>query len=274
MRIDINRLRIVKIEKIVEETSTVRTFAFRDVASSIAGPGQFLMVWIPQVEELPMSVMIWSEKSYAAVTVRKKGYGSTSLYNMRVGESLGVRGPYGNSFAIPMDARKVMLVGGGTGLVPLLRLAIHLNSTRIDTTLIIGAKTHSEVFFERLAVNCLGDTIHRIVVTTEDGSYGIKGQTTDAMIKLIRSERFDAIYTCGPEGMMKKVYDLASASLIPVQASLERHMKCGIGICASCCIGDKLVCKDGTVFDSENLSSLSEFGLEYRDKSGRKCKYF
>jgi dihydroorotate dehydrogenase electron transfer subunit len=274
LRIDINRLRIVKIEKIVEETSTVRTFAFRDVASSIAGPGQFLMVWIPQVEELPMSVMIWSEKSYAAVTVRKKGYGSTSLYNMRVGESLGVRGPYGNSFAIPMDARKVMLVGGGTGLVPLLRLAIHLNRTRIDTTLIIGAKTHSEVFFERLAVNCLGDTIHRIVVTTEDGSYGIKGQTTDAMIKLIRSERFDAIYTCGPEEMMKKVYDLASASLIPVQASLERHMKCGIGICASCCIGDKLVCKDGTVFDSENLSSLSEFGLEYRDKSGRKCKYF
>lgn len=274
MRIDINRLRIVKIEKIVEETSTVRTFAFRDVASSIAGPGQFLMVWIPQVEELPMSVMIWSEKSYAAVTVRKKGYGSTSLYNMRVGESLGVRGPYGNSFAIPMDARKVMLVGGGTGLVPLLRLAIHLNSTRIDTTLIIGAKTHSEVFFERLAVNCLGDTIHRIVVTTEDGSYGIKGKTTDAMIKLIRSEKFDAIYTCGPEGMMKKVYDLASASLIPVQASLERHMKCGIGICASCCVGDKLVCKDGTVFDSENLSSLSEFGLEYRDKSGRKCKYF
>jgi dihydroorotate dehydrogenase electron transfer subunit len=274
LRIDINRLRIVKIEKIVEETSTVRTFAFRDVASSIAGPGQFLMVWIPQVEELPMSVMIWSEKSYAAVTVRKKGYGSTSLYNMRVGESLGVRGPYGNSFAIPMNARKVMLVGGGTGLVPLLRLAIHLNSTRIDTTLIIGAKTHSEVFFERLAVNCLGDTIHRIVVTTDDGSYGIKGQTTDAMIKLIRSEKFDAIYTCGPEGMMKKVYDLASASLIPVQASLERHMKCGIGICASCCIGDKLVCKDGTVFDSENLSSLSEFGLEYRDKSGRKCKYF
>jgi dihydroorotate dehydrogenase electron transfer subunit len=274
LRIDINRLRIVKIEKIVEETSTVRTFAFRDVASSIAGPGQFLMVWIPQVEELPMSVMIWSEKSYAAVTVRKKGYGSTSLYNMRVGESLGVRGPYGNSFAIPMDARKVMLVGGGTGLVPLLRLAIHLNSTRIDTTLIIGAKTHSEVFFERLALNCLGDTIHRIVVTTEDGSYGIKGQTTDAMIKLIRSEKFDAIYTCGPEGMMKKVYDLAEARSIPVQASLERHMKCGIGICASCCIGDKLVCKDGTVFDSENLSSLSEFGLEYRDKSGRKCKYF
>jgi len=270
---NINRLRIVKIEKIVEETPTVRTFAFRDVASSNAGAGQFLMVWIPQAEELPMSVMIWHEKSFAAVTVRKKGYGSTSLYNKRVGESLGVRGPYGNSFEIPKNARKVMLVGGGTGLVPLLRLAIHLNSTRIDTTLIIGAKTHSEVFFEKLAVKCLKDTIHQVVVTTEDGSYGIKGQTTEAMLKLIGTERFDTIYTCGPEGMMKKILDLASASLIPVQASLERYMKCGIGICASCCIGDKLVCKDGTVFDSETLSSLSEFGLEYRDKSGRKCKY-
>jgi dihydroorotate dehydrogenase electron transfer subunit len=271
---DINKLRIVKIEKIVEETSTVRTFAFRDIASSNAAPGQFLMVWIPQAEELPMSVMIWREKYYAAVTVRKKGYGSTSLYNKRMGESLGVRGPYGNSFVIPKDARKVMLVGGGTGLVPLLRLAIRLNSTRINTTLIIGAKTQSEVFFEKLAAICLGDTIHQIVVTTEDGSYGIKGQTTDAMLNMISSESFDTVYTCGPEGMMKKVFDLASASLIPVQASLERHMKCGIGICASCCIGDKLVCKDGTVFDSKNLSSLSEFGLEYRDKSGRKCKYF
>jgi dihydroorotate dehydrogenase electron transfer subunit len=271
---DINKLRIVKIEKIVEETSTVRTFAFRDIAGSNAGPGQFLMVWIPETEELPMSVMIWREKYYAAVTVRKKGYGSTSLYNKRMGESLGVRGPYGNSFVIPKDARKVMLVGGGTGLVPLLRLATLLNSTRINTTLIIGAKTHSDVFFEKLAAICLGDTIHQIVVTTEDGSYGIKGQTTDAMLNLISSESFDAVYTCGPEGMMKKVFDLASANIIPVQASLERHMKCGIGICASCCIGDKLVCKDGTVFDSENLSSLSEFGLEYRDKSGRKCKYF
>ena len=67
-----------------------------------------------------MSVMIWHE-NYSS-DVRKKGYGSTSLYNKRVGESLGVRGPYGNSFEIPKNARKVMLVGGGTGLVPLLRL--------------------------------------------------------------------------------------------------------------------------------------------------------
>src|ERR687892_2255229 len=145
MRTNIDRPRIVDIEKIVEETSTVRTFAFRDETSSKARAGQFLMVWIPGAEELPMSAMIWREQLYAAVTVRKKGYGSTSLYNKKVGDRLGVRGPYGNSFEIQKNAKKVILVGGGTGLVPLLRLAGPLNSARINTTLIIGAKIQSEV---------------------------------------------------------------------------------------------------------------------------------
>jgi dihydroorotate dehydrogenase electron transfer subunit len=270
---NIDRLRIVKIEKIVEETPTVRTLAFKDGTSSKAGAGQFLMIWIPGAEELPMSAMIWQEQFYAAVTVRKKGYGSTSLYNKKVGDRLGVRGPYGNTFDIQKNAKKVMLVGGGTGLVPLLRLTVPLNRARIDTTLIIGAKTNSEVFFEKMALKCLRDTNHQVVVTTEDGSYGIKGQATDAMLNLICAERFNTIYTCGPEGMMKKVFELALTRSIPVQASLERYMKCGIGICASCCIGDRLVCKDGTVFNSKDLSSLSEFGLEYRDKSGRRCVY-
>jgi dihydroorotate dehydrogenase electron transfer subunit len=252
---NIDRMRIIRIEEIIEETPTVRTLAFRDEISSRAGAGQFLMVWMPGAEELPMSVMIWHEKSSAALTVRKKGYGSTSLYNKSRGEQLGVRGPYGNTFEIEEKVKKVMLVGGGTGLVPLLRLAGHLNDAKIDTTLIIGAKTHTEVFFEKLAGKCLADTNHKIVTTTEDGTYGIKGKATDAMLDLNSTESFD----------------LASADSIPVQASLERYMKCGIGICASCCIGDKLVCKDGTVFNSKHLSSLSEFGLKYRDKSGRKC---
>ena len=273
MHTNIDRLRIVRIEKIVEETPTVRTLAFRDGTSSKAGAGQFLMIWIPGAEELPMSAMIWHEQFYAAVTVRKKGYGSTSLYNKKVGDRLGVRGPYGNTFKIQKNAKRVMLVGGGTGLVPLLRLAGPLNSARINTTLIIGAKIQSEVFFEKMALQCLGDTNHQIVITTEDGSYGMKGRATDAMLNLISTERFDTIYTCGPEGMMKKVFELALPRSIPVQASLERYMKCGIGICASCCIGDRLVCKDGTVFNSRDLSSLTEFGVEYRDKSGRRCRY-
>jgi dihydroorotate dehydrogenase electron transfer subunit len=73
--------------------------------------------------------------------------------------------------------------------------------------------------------------------------------------------------------MMRKVFDIGSANALSVQASLERYMKCGIGICASCCIGDRLVCKDGTVFNEKQLSIMTEFGKTYRDKSGRKFEY-
>ena len=82
------------------------------------------------------------------------------------------------------------------------------------------------------------------------------------------------IYTCGPELMMKNIYDLSVVHSIPIQASLERYMKCGIGMCASCCINDKLVCSDGTVFNENQLASMSEFGKMYRDKSGRKSYYY
>ena len=83
-------------------------------------PGQFAMVWIPGINELPMSVMISKEQGKAAFTVRKHGPSSTGLFNIKVGEQIGVRGPYGNSFDLRNG--KILLVGGGTGLVPLMRL--------------------------------------------------------------------------------------------------------------------------------------------------------
>ncbi|HYP43232.1 MAG TPA: hypothetical protein VEQ18_04355, partial [Candidatus Nitrosocosmicus sp.] len=83
----------------------------------------------------------------------------------------------------------------------------------------------------------------------------------------------DVIYTCGPELMMKKVYELAKSKKIPLEASLERYMKCGIGLCSSCSINDKLVCVDGTVFNETQISNLSEFGVWYRNKSGILNKY-
>ena len=70
---------------------------------------------------------------------------------------------------------------------------------------------------------------------------------------ILESEKFDNVYTCGPELMMKKVFDIASSYSLPVQARLERYMKCGIGICGSCCIGEHLVCKDGTIFNEKEL---------------------
>lgn len=228
------------------------------------------MVWIPGAEEIPMSVMVSDKKDRAAVTIRKHGFGSTALFNKEVGGILGVRGPYGNQFKIGIHTKKVLLVGGGTGLVPLLRLTTKINQAKIDTIIIIGARSKEEVFFEKQASDFLAQTKHEVIVATEDGSYGVKGYATDAMSEIVNKQKFDMVYTCGPELMMRKVFDIASANSLPIQASLERYMKCGIGICASCCIGDQLVCKDGTVFNGKQLSVMAEFGRIYRDKSGRK----
>ncbi|HET7147830.1 MAG TPA: dihydroorotate dehydrogenase electron transfer subunit [Candidatus Nitrosopolaris sp.] len=269
MPININIIRNVLIERVINETASVKTILFKDRVSSKAEPGQFLMVWIPGVEELPLSVMIADEEDKAAITIRRQGVGSTALFNKRAGDMLGVRGPYGNRFEIAPDVRTVLLVGGGTGLVPLIRLASKLNELRICCTLIIGASSRKEVFFEKTAAAVLSNTKHNIIVSTESGDYGIKGKTTDAMTQVLKKESFDSVYTCGPELMMKKVLDIASAYSLPIQASLERYMKCGIGICASCCIDDKLVCKDGTVFCEKQLFRMNEFGMSKRDKSGR-----
>jgi dihydroorotate dehydrogenase electron transfer subunit len=271
---NIDKIRIVAIKDVIEETPSVKTFVFYDKLSSNAKPGQFLMVWIPRAEELPMSVMISHKRDHAAITVRKHGFGSTSLYEKMQNDIIGIRGPYGNYFSVSNDLKHPLLIGGGTGLVPLMRLASVINKIPRKCTIIMGAKTRDEVLFKDLTNEILDKTSNNIIVTTEDGSDGIKGVVTDALKSIIKKEKFDMIYTCGPELMMKNIYDLSIIHSIPIQASLERYMKCGIGICASCCINDKLVCKDGTVFNENQLSNMLEFGKIYRDKSGRKSYYY
>jgi len=257
--------KIVTIEKIVDETPTVRTLFFSDEVLSKVLPGQFAMVWIPGINEIPMSVMISQENGKAAFTVRKYGLATTELFSKKVGDQIGIRGPYGNSFTIKQG--KLLLVGGGTGLVPLLRLVTFLKKSD-DVTILMGAKTQVEVFFEVLTNKLLKGTTHKILVVTEDGSYGEKGLVTDVMEKLFKENRFDAVYTCGPEKMMYKVVQIASENKIYVEASIERMMKCGIGICGSCCFGDVMACKDGTVFDGQSLLANKEFGYTHRNKSG------
>lgn len=253
------------IEKVIDETPTVRTLVFSDETLADVLPGQFAMVWIPGVNELPMSVMITEQNGKAAFTVRRRGESSAAMYNLKTGQQIGVRGPYGNSFEIKDG--KILLVGGGTGLVPLIRLAKFAKPSN-DVTVLMGSKSKEEVFFENLANRLLAKNKHKVIVATEDGSYGQKGFVTDILEQLVQNERFDAIYTCGPEIMMHKVVQLANAKKIFVQASLERMMKCGIGICGSCCMDEVLVCHDGTVFDGAFLKNSKEFGHIHRSKAG------
>ena len=265
MQKNYNHPTIVTIEKVIDETPTVRTLVFSDEVISNVLPGQFAMVWIPGVNELPMSIMISNESGKAAFTVRKHGLASTGLFNVKVGEQIGIRGPYGNSF--DLKEGKLLLVGGGTGLVPMMRLLTFVKSTD-DVTVLIGAKSKDEVFFEDLANNLLKNNSHKVIVSTDDGSYGKEGFVTDSVEKLVNQTHFDAVYVCGPEIMMYKTVQSAHSKGIFVQASLERMMKCGVGICGSCCVGEDLVCKDGTIFDGEHLLVNKEFGHVHRNKAG------
>ena len=270
MQRDPNHPTICKIENVVNETPTVRTLIFSDMEMSQLLPGQFAMVWVPGINELPMSVMISEEEGKAAFTIRRLGRASTGLYNIGVGEKIGIRGPYGNSFTIKEG--KLLLVGGGTGLVPLMRLLTFVKPSD-DVTVLIGAKTKNEVFFDDLTNRILEKNQHKVIVVTEDGSYGEKGLVTDLVEKITDENEFDAVYTCGPELMMYKIVKISNKKGIFVQASLERMMKCGIGICGSCCIGEDLVCHDGTVFDGDHLLANKEFGYSMRNKAGVIEKY-
>jgi dihydroorotate dehydrogenase electron transfer subunit len=223
------------------------------------------MVWIPGINELPMSVMISKESGKAAFTVRKHGLASTGLFNIVAGGKIGIRGPYGNAFDIKEG--KLLLVGGGTGLVPMMRLLTFVKPTD-NVTVLIGAKSKNEVFFEDLANELLKNNSHNVIISTDDGSYGEKGFVTDIVEKLVNESHFDAVYTCGPEKMMYKTVQSAHSRGIFVQASLERMMKCGVGICGSCCVGEDLACKDGTIFDGNHLSKNPEFGYSHRNKAG------
>ncbi len=259
-----NHTKICTIEKVIDETPTVRTLIFSDDVMSTVLPGQFAMVWIPGINELPMSVMI-AEPGKAAFTVRRHGSASTGLYNVQVGQQIGVRGPYGNSFDLKHG--KLLLVGGGTGLVPMMRLLTFVKPDD-NVTVLIGAKSKNEVFFEDLANNLLKNNKHRVIVTTDDGTYGEKGFVTSMVEKLVNENHYAGVYTCGPEIMMYKTVQLAHSKGQFVQASLERMMKCGVGICGSCCVGEDLVCRDGTVFDGDHLLSNKEFGHFHRNKAG------
>ena len=265
MQRNLNHPTIVTVEKVIDETPTVRTLIFSDDVMPNVLPGQFAMVWIPGVNELPMSVMITQESGKAAFTVRKHGPSSTGLFNVKVGGQIGIRGPYGNAFDIKQG--KLLLVGGGTGLVPMMRLLTFVKPTD-NVTVLIGAKSKDEVFFEDLANKLLENNPHKVIVSTDDGSYGEKGFVTDLVEKLVSDTKFDGVYTCGPEKMMYKTVQSAHSRGIFVQASLERMMKCGVGICGSCCVGEDLVCRDGTVFDGEHLSNNKEFGHFHRNKAG------
>ncbi|MBC2701014.1 MAG: dihydroorotate dehydrogenase electron transfer subunit, partial [ANME-2 cluster archaeon] len=215
------------------------------------------------------------------------GKATEALSRLEVGDSIGIRGPFGNGFEVKEKGdreekegdgeedgagkgNKIMIIAGGVGGAPLLPLALQAHSRDLDVTTLIGARTADELLFEEHFLKC-----GAISIATDDGSKGHHGFITGAM-ELFNLAGFDQFYICGPELMMKSVLDILRAAGLEAMAqlSLHRYFKCGIGVCGACTIDPSglRVCRDGPVL-SGDLLIKSELGKYHRDATGKKIMF-
>jgi dihydroorotate dehydrogenase electron transfer subunit len=248
-----NTMRTTRILSVKAESPTVKTFTVKDKLCARAKPGQFLMLWIPRVDEIPLSILSAGDGE-VSVAVKAVGEATQALHGLGSGDIIGVRGPFGNSFT--ENQGRILMVGGGTGTAPLLFLAKKLAAKAERLSFVMGAKTRSELLFsDKLDALC---TEQSIIATTEDGSYGLECLATEPLAEFLNREKFDMVYTCGPEVMVRRVFELAEQRGIALEASLERLMRCGIGLCGSCVIGKYRVCRDGPVFGAAQLGEVRD----------------
>jgi len=265
-------MRTLKILSVKNETPTVKTFTFHDVLCAKAKPGQFVMVWIPGVDEVPMTLSAMGLGKDSSITVEKVGVATRALHKMKVGNLIGIRGPFGNSFT-PTEGN-VMIVGGGTGLTSLAPLAEKIADLDVEITFLLGAKSRGQLLFVDRVKTALSRVNGRVVAVTEDGSYGLKGLVTKPAEQLLAKEKFDMVYTCGPEQMMHRMFLLTERHKTPLQTSLERLMRCAIGLCGTCVLGRFRVCRDGPVFSSQQLREVKEeFGRFKRGFDGKRIPF-
>jgi dihydroorotate dehydrogenase electron transfer subunit len=250
-------------ERVLETPSTV---TLRFPYDPPADPGQFVMMWFPGDDELPMSLS-YTEGISKGVTVKAMGVTSRNVQGIRVGDRVGIRGPYGNRF--DLSARKVLIVGGGSGSAVLAPAAGLAAAQGARLTVALGATQAPELLF-RERFKRMGA---RVEIATDDGSEGTKGYVTGLAEWLLATEEFDAVWTCGPEVMMQKVALAAQRPRVPVFCSVERHMKCALGMCDACALGPLHVCVDGPVFPADRLLPLEEFARSHRDPSGRRVAF-
>lgn len=252
---------MMRIDKIIDESDGTKSFMFRHKLDYV--PGQFIMVWLPGIDEKPFAVSYLGD-DFFGITVLERGKYTKLLHKMEPGEQLGIRGPFGHGYSFPdtiTDGKgSACVIGGGCGMASVTVLIERLQNN--NPTILMGAATSTSLFFKNRYKN--------ITLFTDDGSEGIKGYPTDILADLHNKHSYDIIYTCGPEIMMFKVYEFCKKHNIQFEASLERYMKCGIGICGQCVCDGQMVCEDGPVFDLQTLSNMDDFGKYSLLKSGQR----
>lgn len=211
----------------------------------ITAPGQFINIALDgKYLRRPISVCDYDEDCITII-YKVVGEGTEQMSALKIGTVLDVLTGLGNGYDISKST-KPLLIGGGVGVPPMYNLAKTLIANGQVPTVILGFNTADEVFFEQefKALGC------NVFVTTADGSYGIKGFVTDALVGI----DFDYFYTCGPLPMFKAIYNAVDKD---GQFSFEERMGCGFGACMGCSCktkyGNKRICKDGPVLEKEEI---------------------
>lgn len=214
--------------------------------SALLSPGQFVNIKLDGLYlRRPISVCDYDKETITLI-YKVVGVGTEKMAKMVAGDKLDLLVGLGNGFNAEKPCKNPLVIGGGVGIPPLYGLCKELIKFGKKPTVILGFNTASEMFYEEV-FKLLGADVY---VTTVDGSYGVKGFVTDVMKDL----DYDYFYTCGPLPMLKAVAVAAETS---GQLSLEERMGCGFGACMGCTCktvnGAKRVCKDGPVFEKEEI---------------------
>jgi dihydroorotate dehydrogenase electron transfer subunit len=218
-------------------------------------PGQFVQVRVDcspgTFLRRPISIHdVDYEKNTFKLLIQAAGQGTFMLSGLAPGDTLNLIYPLGNSFSDPSHAERVLLVGGGVGVAPLLFLGKHLISMGYKPDWLLGFKSreHTIELDEYYKIG-------KVFLTTEDGSIGEKGYVTHHSV--LTEDRYDRIYCCGPDPMMKAVAGYCIKNSIICEVSLENLMACGIGICLCCIVctvkGNICTCTEGPVFNITDL---------------------
>jgi len=219
-------------------------------------PGQFANVLIKNSSSTflrrPFSIhdVDYSTNSFT-ILVKTVGAGTNRLVLEKVGNSLDVIFPLGNGFLRPKKGEKVLLIGGGVGIAPMMQLSRESKKLGADVHILLGARSKKDhILIDEFKQNGM------VYLTTNDGSMGVEGFVTHHPV-FTSDKNFDRIYCCGPEPMMRAVAQKAIHLSIDCEVSLENMMACGYGVCL-CCVaktieGNKCVCTDGPVFNIKDL---------------------
>jgi len=248
----------VRIISVTRESHDTKTFEF--ILNKEARAGQFVMVWVPGVDEVPMSLSSVGETK--SITVKAIGDATKGIHELKEGDLIGIRGPHGNGFS-SYKWKNMLIVGGGVGIAAMMPL---IRATGSDV--IIGARNADEIIFE----NESKKYSENVWISTDDGSCGFKGNAVQLMTEKMKQSKYDLVVACGPEIMLYYLHKACAEYGVECQLSLERFMKCGAGLCGSCVMDGMRICEDGPVFDTAQISELKELGRFKRDPSGTKVK--